>query len=106
MSDQWKAKILPITKRQWALVLSVIGIAAWVVLPIITSIFREKYPITDTWIMPAIGTILIDIAAVYNMLCVWRWRERSVLNIVLAALVIPMAVFFTFIVVGESLGGA
>jgi uncharacterized membrane protein len=56
--------------------------------------------------MPAIGTVLIDLAAVFNLLCVWRWRERSVLNIVAAVLVIPMALLFTFIVVGESLGGA
>jgi len=86
--------------------LTVIGIAAWVVLPIITTIFREKYPITDTWIMPAIGTVLIDVAAVFNLLCVWPWRERSVLNIVVAVLIIPIALLFTLIVVGESLGGA
>jgi len=100
-------KILPRTKAGWwALGLTVIGIAAWVVLPIITTIFREKYPITDTWIMPAIGTVLIDVAAVFNLLCVWPWRERSVLNIVVAVLIIPIALLFTLIVVGESLGGA
>lgn len=68
--------------------------------------FREKYPVTDTWIMPAIGTVLIDVAAVFNLLCVWPWRERSVLNIVAAVLVIPIALLFTLIVVGEILGGA
>ena len=100
-------KILPRTKSgRWALGLTVVGIAAWVVLPIITTIFREKYPITDTWVMPAIGTVLIDVAAVFNLLCVWPWRERSVLNIVAAVLVIPMALLFTLIVVGESLGGS
>lgn len=99
--------ILPRTKTGWwALGFTVIGIAAWVVLPVITTIFRETYPVTDTWIMPAIGTVLIDLAAVFNLLCVWRRRERSVLNIVAAVLVIPMALLFTFIVVGESLGGA
>ena len=100
-------KILPKMKAGWwALGLTVIGIAAWVVLPIITTIFREKYPITDTWIMPAIETVLIDIAVVFNLICVWPWRERSVLNIVAAVLVIPAALLSTFIVVGETLGGA
>jgi len=99
--------ILPRTKAGWwTLGFTVIGIASWVVLPVITTIFRETYPVTDTWIMPAIGTVLIDLAAVFNLLCVWCWRERSVLNIVAAVLVIPMALLFTFIVVGESLGGA
>jgi hypothetical protein len=89
----------------WGLGLTVIGIAAWVVLPIITINFRDKYPVTDTWIMPAIGTVLIDLAAVFNLLCVWHWRERSILNIVAAALTIPMALFFTLMVIGESIGG-
>jgi hypothetical protein len=74
-------------------------------LPIITITFRDKYPVTDTWVMPAIGTVLIDLAAVFNVLCVWPWRERSVLNIIAAALTVPSALFFTFMVVGESLAG-
>jgi hypothetical protein len=90
----------------WALVLSVIGGASWLVLPVITMTFRDTYPVTDTWVMPAIGTVLIDSAAVLNVLCVWRWRERSVMNIVAAALTVPTALLFTLIVVGESLGGA
>jgi hypothetical protein len=99
--------IWPRTKAgRWAIGLTVIGIGAWVALPLITITFRETYPVTDTWIMPAVGTVLIDLAAVFNLLCVWRWRERSVLNIVAAMLSIPMALFFTCIVVGESLGGA
>ncbi|MBN1366581.1 MAG: hypothetical protein JW967_01470 [Dehalococcoidales bacterium] len=59
------------------------------ILPVITAVFREKYPITDTWAMPAIGTGLVFIAAVINVLCLWWWRERSVLNIVLTVLTVP-----------------
>jgi hypothetical protein len=55
--------------------------------------------------MPAIGTALIDLAAIFNVLCVWPWRERSVLNIVAAAVTIPSAIFFTFMAVGEGLAG-
>lgn len=98
--------ILPKTKAGWwALILTVIVIAACVALPIITINLRDKYPVTDTWVMPAIGTVLIDLAAVFNVLCVWPLRERSVLNIVAAVLTVPSALFFTFMVVGEGLAG-
>ena len=98
--------VLPKTKAGWwVLILTVIVIAACVSLPIITINLRDKYPVTDTWVMPAIGTFLIDLAAVFNILCVWPWRERSVLNIVAAVLTVPSALFFTFMVVGESLAG-
>jgi hypothetical protein len=99
-------KILPKTRSGWwALGLSVIGIAAWIILPIITINFREKYPVTDTWIMPAIGTVLIDIAAIFNLLCVWPWRNRSLMNIVAAVLTTLIALVCTLIVVGETLSG-
>jgi hypothetical protein len=98
--------ILPkTTAGRWALILTVVVIAACAALPIITITFRDKYPVTDTWVMPAIGTVLIDLAAVFNVLCVWPWRERSVLNIIAAALTVPSALFFTFMVVGEGLAG-
>jgi hypothetical protein len=98
--------ILPKTKAgRWALILTVIVIAACAALPIITINFRDRYPITDTWVMPAIGVVLIDFAAAFNVLCVWPWRERSVLNIVAAVLTIPPALFSTFMVVGEGIAG-
>jgi hypothetical protein len=98
--------ILPKKKAgRWALILTVIVIAACVALPIITINFRDRYPVTDTWVMPAIGTVLIDLAAVFNILCVWPWRERSVLNIAAAVLTVPSALFFTFMVIGEGIAG-
>jgi hypothetical protein len=98
--------ILPGTKAgRWALILTVIIIAACAALPIITINFRNTYPVTDTWVMPAIGVVLIDFAAVFNVLCVWPWRERSILNIIAAVLTVLSALFFTFMVVGESLAG-
>ena len=90
----------------WALGASAVGMASWVVLPVITAVFRDVYPITDTWVMPAIGTALIDVAAIMNVLVIWRWRERSVLNIVTTALTVLLALFFTLFVVGEGLSGA
>jgi hypothetical protein len=98
--------VLPRTKAgRWALILTAIVIAACAALPIITITLRDIYPVTDTWVMPAIGTVLIDFAAIFNVLCVWPWRERSVLNIVAAVLTVLSALFFTFMVVGEGLAG-
>ena len=98
--------ILPKTRSGWwALISTVIVIAACAALPIITITLRDKYPVTDTWVMPAIGTILIDLVAVFNVLCVWPWRERSILNIIAAVLTVPSALFFTLMVVGEGLAG-
>lgn len=105
-SSPRKVRVLPVTKAGWwALGLSVLGVISWVILPMITMVFREKYPVTNSYVMPLIGTVLIDIAAVFNILCLWHWRERSALNIALAVLVIPVAVFFTIIVVGEGIAG-
>jgi hypothetical protein len=94
-----------ITNSWWTLVASAVGMAAWFILPMITMKFRDFYPITDTWVMPAIGTFLIDVAAILNVIVIRRYKERSILNIIAAALVIPMALFFTFFMVGEGLGG-
>ena len=102
-----KRSVLPKTTiGWWALGASVVGISSWVVLPVIRAVFRDAYPITNTWVMPAIGTALLDVAAILNVLVIWRRREQSVLNIVAPVLVILMALLFTFIVVGESISGA
>ncbi len=104
--DHRGARVLPETAAGWwALGLTALGAVSWVVLPIITINFREKYPVTDTWLMPAIGTVLIDIAAIFNLLCVFLWRERSVLNIVSAVLTVVVALLITLIVIGEGLSG-
>jgi quinol-cytochrome oxidoreductase complex cytochrome b subunit len=89
----------------WGLVMTMISIAAWFVLPLITMTYRETYPITDTWVMPVIGMVLIDAAAVLNILAVWRQRERSIPVIIALCLTVPAATFFTLIVVGEGLSG-
>ena len=100
-------RLMPATKAgSWALWMSAIGLASWVILPAITTIFREKYPITDSGLMPAIGAVLIDLAALSCVLALWRFRESSVLNIIAAALVIQAALMITLIVVGYAFGGS
>ncbi len=90
----------------WTFGLSVLALATWAVLPQVTMAFRDTYPITDSWVMPAINVILTDVAAVLSALCIWRWKERSALIIIAAVLTTPLALFGTLMVVGEALSGA
>lgn len=99
--------VWPNTRIGWfAIGFSVIAMASWFILPLITITFGKTYPITDSWVMPAIGTVLIDLAAIINVFVLWRLKERSAMNIVATVLVGPTALFFTFMVIGEALGGS
>ncbi len=89
----------------WALAVSAVGLASWIVLPIITMTLRETYPITDTALMPVIGVVLVDVAAFFDVLCIAVWKERSLVNLAVAAVTVAAALFFTFMVVGEGLAG-
>ena len=75
-------------------------------LPIVTSLFREPYPVTDTCVMPVIGLALTAIAAVVNVVVVWRGGQRSGVSVVAAALTVAATLFLGFFVIGEGLGGA
>ena len=57
----------------WAIGLAAVGLASWVVLPIVTLILRTRYPVTDTRIMPVIGAVMVGVAAAVNVLCLWQW---------------------------------
>lgn len=91
---------------QAAIVATLIGLASWVVLPMITVRFRDTYPIVDTWVMPAIGTVLIDVAAILNLAAVWLRHERSAVSVIALVLTLVVALFVTFMVLGESIAGA
>jgi len=84
----------------WAVGVAVLGLAPWVVLPVITAAYRETYPITDTWVMPAIGLAATDLAALFNALSIWLWRQRSTLNVIAACLIFAVAALVTLMVVG------
>jgi len=72
----------------------------------LTVAYRDTYPITDTWVMPAIAAVLISIAAILNAFVMWRLRERSILGIAAAVVTIPLALMFILVFVGEGLTGA
>lgn len=99
--------VLPTRASGWvALAAAAIGLGSWVVLPIITSVFGDTYPVTDSYVMPLIGVALVAIAAVVNVLVLWLGRQRCVLCIVATVLTVCAAGMFGFITIGEWLGGA
>jgi hypothetical protein len=55
--------------------------------------------------MPAVATTLVDAAAILSLLTVWLRRERSVLCIAMLVVTMLAGLFFTFMVVGEAIGG-
>ena len=96
-------KWLPGTTLGWvAIILALVAIASWVAFPIITMTYRTTYPVVNTWIMPAIATGLVDLAAIMSLAAVVVQRERSILILVMLALTIVAGVFFTAMVVGEG----
>lgn len=85
--------------------LGVVGLGSWVILPLVTSIFGKIFPVTDSFIMPLIGVILMAIAAVANLMTYFFMRQRSLSNLVMLALtVFWFALTLTFLV-GEGLAG-
>ncbi len=89
-----------------AIVLALVALASWVVFPVLTMTYRETYPVVDTWVMPAIATTLVDVAAILSLVTVWLRHERSVLSIMTLVVTMLAGLFFTSIVVGEAIGGA
>ena len=105
--EPWGATAWPTSVSGWvALAVAGVGLGSWLVLPIVTSVFGERYPVTDTFVMPVIGLGLVAIAAVVNVLVVWRGGQRSGVSVVAAALTVAATLFFGFFVIGEGLGGA
>jgi hypothetical protein len=87
------------------IVLSLVALASWLVFPLLTMAYRAKYPLVDSWVMPALATTLVDAAAVLNLVTVLLRRERSGLSIVTLVVALLAGLFFTFMVVGEAIGG-
>ena len=96
----------PARSGRLALVAAVIGLGSWIVLPMVTTIFGDTYPVTDTFVMPVIGLVLVALAAVVNVVALWMLRQRSVMNMVATALTVAATCFFGIFVIGEGLAGA
>lgn len=98
--------LLPQSSGGWcAVASSVVGLGSFLVLPVMTVTLRDTYPVTDTWVMPAILAILVGIAAVVNGLCVWRRWDQSIVTLAAASVTIPVGLFAVLMVIGEGLAG-
>jgi hypothetical protein len=93
------------TLGRWTLVMTLIAIASWWAFPRITGAYRDTFPITDTWIMPAILMVITDVAAALSVLAIWRNHERSILVLMAAGVMVPSALFVSLMVIGEGLAG-
>lgn len=82
------------------------GLGSWIVLPLVTALFSDTFPVTDTVVMPVIGLVLVTLAAIVNVLTLWLGRQRSAMNIVATVLTVTATLFFGLFVIGEGLGGA
>lgn len=102
-----RTRIVPDTGFGWlAVIAAAVGLGSWIVLPVITSLLRDEYPVTDTYLMPVIGLVLTVIAAVVNVLAVWLGRQRSIMSLVAMFLTVMASLFFGLFVIGEGLSGA
>ena len=89
-----------------ALAAAAVGLGSWIVLPIVTALFADIFPVTDTVLMPIIGLVLVTLAAVVNVMTLWLGRQRSAMNIIATVLTVAATLFFGVFVIGEGLGGA
>lgn len=99
-----KRPIMPTTMLgKWGLALGVLGFAFLVIL-IMTSGFKDTPDATGVWIMPVIGLLIVDAAAIMNVLALVRAKEQSWVSILALVLTGAFGVFVTMMVVGEGIG--
>ena len=97
---------LPQDKLGWsAIIVAGVSAVSWVLLPVLGALIGgDRYPMVSSATMVTAMAIAIG-AAVFNLLCVSIWKQRSVLNLLAAALTVPTAVIIlaeaVSIVVGE-----
>jgi len=73
----------------WAIVLAAIAVVSWTALPVIgVLVFGEQ----NSGAFMVAAMVLAVAAAVFNVLSVSVWKQRSVLNIVAVILTVPSAV--------------
>lgn len=59
----------------------------------------------DTWVMPALATFLLDLAAVLNVAAFWRLRDRALLVVAAMWVTLATGAIVTLFVAGEGLAG-
>ena len=87
----------------WAVTVTVIAFAAIIAFPLMPLPFRQAYPVLDSWVMPTLLTVLVDAAALLNILAVWRGLERCIMSSLALVLSVQAALFITAIVLGDAI---
>lgn len=106
-SSGWGATGWPTRAAGWlAVALGVAAMASWIVLPLIGSLLKERFPIMDTLLLPTVGLVATAVAALANSWVLWVVKQRSALNIVTTVLTIGTTLYFGIFVIGEGLSGA
>lgn len=90
---------------KFSLLIGVIAFGIGFLLPVITGIFGETYPVTDSWVMPTIGVAVMLVAAATNIITYTFMRQRSVANLVMLSITVFWACFTATFLIGEGPAG-
>lgn len=82
------------------LLVGVLALSLWIVFPMVTMRYREIYPVTDSWVMPATSSIVTMMAALVNGYAVVVHKERSWLNMAITMLVGVMSLVALTVMIG------
>ncbi len=83
-----------------AVLVGVMALSLWIVFPMVTMNYREQYPITDSWLMPAMSSVVTMMAAVVNGYAVLVRKERAWLNLALTLFVGFISLVALMVVIG------
>lgn len=84
----------------FALIYGAFALSLWVILPLTTMTFRHIYPITDTWVMPALGAGVTLSATVLNWLVFVQSITRSWIGLGLCIVLSGAALFVSMMMTG------
>lgn len=100
------AAFWPQTSVGWlALALAVVAVVSMFLGPLVTITFRNTFPVVDTWLMPTFAAALIAIATLFGAVAVFRRGERSILSMIVLALMAVCTLVAAFVLIGGALTG-
>ena len=97
--------LAPCTALGWVAVCAAgLGAIAWLTLPVIAGLVGDANPSLSSGAMIT-GMVLLVGAAVFNVIALALLKERSVLNIVAAAVAIPALLLVLMLALGGFFNG-
>jgi len=82
------------------LLVGVMALSLWIVFPMVTMQYREIYPVTDSWVMPAIGSVITIGAALVNGYAMSVHKERAWLNLAIMIVVGFISLMALMVMIG------